>query len=246
MADNYRIRPYVLMITILIPLGILAILLHFTFPELKPKLLTSWESVNRNWDLVKPTDIWLAVNGTMQLLLLILGAWIGYVRFMRRREMHASCDFTVEAKLVSISSGHALSVTAFVKNAGSYKLAFREGTQQYVQVSCADKEMWETSNGKIRWSEGDQQVQGLLLFEGKIDKTISELEPGQRLARSLLFPVDPTKHVALRILVYVEACPRWIAVVRPAQPWSTEIVLTLGEEEAKTNGRRSRAWLRRK
>jgi hypothetical protein len=211
-----------------------ALLALFDFFGVRAYSVNLWKLANRHWDLVKPTEIWTSLNGSLTLIALLVGAWVGYVRFARRREMHARCELALDAHVVKIADGQALSVTATATNAGSYQLTFPEGSHQLVSVSAADKTMWDEvvlHGGQMLWSMADFDEQEMLEVEGERDDKFL-LEPGQRMTRSLLFPVAAQTAVAFRVLMYVQACPRWIATVRPVQNWSTETVLVPNGEEA--------------
>lgn len=233
------VRTLVIVVAVLVLFSLLA---AFDFGGSRTGLMALWAGLNSQWGEVKPTELWTAANGTLTLLVLIIGAVAGYVRFIRRREMHSSCSLRLEAKFVPIAEGYALKVVATVLNAGSYQLVFSEGSQQNVDVRSADRMMWDDvllHGGQMIWSMGDSQKQALLEAEGKRQPP-DHLEPGQQLERTLLFPVSADEP-AFNIRLYVEACPRWIVKDRDMQGWSTEVILTAKEALAQTgepkNGR---------
>jgi hypothetical protein len=161
----------------------------------------------------------------------VVGGAVGYLRFLRRRLLHASCQLDLTAELGRTTAGTALLITATATNAGSYRLRFPPETAQLVAVSTADRAMWDDAadnDGEILWSQGICYRQELLVTEGARDDGYF-LEPGQRLVRSLLVPTLPESALAYYVYLYVEAAPQLIRSLRPVQNWSTE--LTLVEEE---------------
>lgn len=195
--------------------------------------------IGLDWNQVKPTEVWIAINGTATWLLVLVGAVIGYLRFVRRREMHASCELEVHVKMVKVGSGHALHVLATAKNDGSYRLQFPVGSHQLIAVASADHPMWEDSqrNSKqMLWSMADEQKQELLETEGARDSALY-LDPGVRLIRSLIFPIDLGDSVAFKVLMTVEACPKGIAVMRRSISFSTETILLADGKVYHSDGR---------
>jgi hypothetical protein len=178
------------------------------------------------------TDIVGAVNGSLTFVALVAGGTVAYVRFLRGRVLHASCDLELTAALVGVGDETAIQVTATATNAGSYRLRFPAGTRQVVTACQADRAMWNDARrfgGETLWSAGVFYQQELLTTEGERDGDFY-LEPGQRLVRCLLIPTPGPagSGLAYYLSMYVEARPQFVKALRPKQDWSTELTLAKG------------------
>jgi hypothetical protein len=177
------------------------------------------EGAGPNW-----ADAVSAIAGALTLVALVLGGLVGYVRFLRRRVLHASCHPDLAVVLTRVAGGDVLQISATATNEGSYRLRFPAGSQQIVTICKADQAMWDDAQGhggEILWSEGLCCRYDLLTTEGVRDGNFL-LEPGQRLVRSLLVPIPGDPGLAYYVNLFVEARAQWIWRLKDTQDWSTE------------------------
>lgn len=187
----------------------------------------------------KLTDVWNSINGTITLMALIIGAGIGLSRFVRRRELRASCDLNLSVEMIDIANKHAIKVDATILNSGHRALLFHHSKTQVISIYSADIYMWEeacTHGREIMW-EFDPRVEAFKFLtnestefsdmdprkrRGRIDENI--LEPNQRYNLSWVFPID-ADIVAIRVKLNVEADIKGILGKQKHSPWGTQCIL---------------------
>lgn len=180
----------------------------------------------------KWTEIVVAVNGTITLIAVLVGATVGYLRFLKSRKLHASCGLSLEATLVSVGSGKALRVTISMKNEGTYQLVFPRGCPQLLQISLASEDMARSAledTGKIEWGTYIFHQQDILEGDRPSVADDGRLEPGQSYVRCFLIPVPADDAVGYRLQIQVQACPRSVMRLKPSQYWSTETTVVTKE-----------------
>jgi hypothetical protein len=178
-----------------------------------------------------------AINSILTGAAVVIGGTFAYIRFVRGRVLRASCEPDVEATEITLPDHtRALVVTAIIKNNGSLRLVFPEGTKQILTVSRADAALWTDAcqHGEVLWSASTCHEEDLLTVEGTKDLTI-KLEPGERIRRHLLVPV-PHNHCyahrgatrecyAYKIKLQIEAKPKMMLRTRDTGVWRTETIV---------------------
>lgn len=151
---------------------------------------------------------------------LVLGGWVGYLRYLRGRVFHAKADLELSAKLRDVQESPALDLRVNVKNSGTCRLTFPAHTIQLIEVCGVLQSEWREAVAELREPDWDK----LCFYRNPIFKPGSttdfadrELEPGQGWMRTILVPIptDPDP-VAYRARLYVEGCPRYVWRVKSA------------------------------
>lgn len=163
-----------------------------------------------------------AITDIVTVVAILLGGFVGYVRYLRHRISHAKLDLDVVLECCQLGDREALKVVASIKNDGTCRVGFPSITTQQIQVSACYQQAWDKAS-----EQGCVPQWSLVLVEEFVGETQSlpDLEPGQRLSRQMLLPGVATAPVAYRVRLFVEGQPRPFRKYKFHDPWSTERVI---------------------
>lgn len=189
----------------------------------------------------KWTEVVGAINGSLTFIAVIVGAAVGYLRFLKSRKLHASCGLTMDSEVVSIGHGSGLRVSIRITNEGSYQLVFPQSCSQLFQISLATEEMACRAlrdTGEINWRAYIFHQQDIL--EGDRPVRDNHLEPGQSFVRCFLIPLPDERAIGYRVHAQVQAHPRSLMRLKGAQTWSTETTITAEARDGRRSSSRER------
>ena len=161
------------------------------------------------------------------------GVW-AYVRFVRGRILHASCQLGLSVKKLAMPDDtEALKITATIENSGGLRLVFPASSSQTIAIAEANPAIWEDAvqHGEVLWSEGWWYQTDMLTYEGA-KRDLRTLEPGEQIRRFILVPLANRSCTAYRISMYVEACPKLMRRTQRPHYWETELMF--GSEETES------------
>lgn len=110
------------------------------------------------------TPLWIDVVGAIAdivtMVAIVLGGFIGYMRYLRGRISHSKLDLDVLLERCQLGGRDALKVVASIKNDGTCRVGFPPITTQQIQVSACYRQAWAPrwSNGRLwfaHWATGE-------------------------------------------------------------------------------------------
>ena len=172
---------------------------------------------------------------TITTLGLILGALVGYFRYLRGRVFHAKADLVLAGQVVCLDSQKKLKDCEYqqpCRMLARVCFHFRRTRLSRYGFLLHGRNSGQTRRPRSASRLGNPRSSFLHFFTSKGESEPLRLEPGQRFVRHLLAPI-PTSlpAIAFKASMSVEAIPNMRFGANPIDPWSTEFVIVRGAND---------------